>query len=115
MLALNRAHETTRIITATRPPTLIQSFAGVSLLSHLAVCRCADHLPYYRIEEILGRAGVFISRSTQLRWMRELALGVAPLVELMWERVLLSQIIAMDETPVKERNVAKRAGLSNAH
>ncbi|MCA9233134.1 MAG: IS66 family transposase [Planctomycetales bacterium] len=102
VLALDRAHETTQIITATRPPTLIQSFAGVSLLSHLAVCRFADHLPYYRIEEILGRAGVFISRSTQLRWMRGLALGVAPLVELMWQRVLLSQIIAMDETPVKE-------------
>ena len=88
VLALDRAHETTQIITATRPPTLIQSFAGVSLLSHLAVCRFADHLPYYRIEEILGRAGVFISRSTQLRWMRGLALGVAPLVELMWQRVL---------------------------
>ena len=28
--------------------------------------------------------------------------GVAPLVGLMWQRVLLSQIMAMDETPVKE-------------
>jgi hypothetical protein len=29
-------------------------------------------------------------------------MGVTPLVDLMWDRVLLGQIIAMDETPVRE-------------
>ena len=54
------------------------------------------------MENILGRSGLRIDRSTQWRWMRRLAVGVTPLVDLMWQRVLQSQVIAMDETPVKE-------------
>ena len=90
------------MVSARRPPTLIQSFAGVSLLAHLTVCRFADHLPYYRLEDIVGRSGLYLDRSTQWRWMHRLAQGVTPLVELMWERVLEGRIIAMDETPVRE-------------
>ena len=101
-LAVDLPDETTRMFSAKRPPTLIQSYAGVSLLSYLTVCRFADHLPYYRLEDILGRSGLHIDRSTQWRWMHRLALGVTPLVDLMWDRVLLGQIIAMDETPVRE-------------
>jgi transposase len=101
-LAVDRPDETTTIVSAKRPPTLIQSFAGVSLLSYLTVCRFADHLPYYRLEDILGRAGLDIDRSTQWRWMHRLALGVTPLVDLMWESIRHSRVLAMDETPVKE-------------
>jgi transposase len=101
-LAVDLPDETTRMFSAQRPPTLIQSYAGVSLLSYLTVCRFADHLPYYRLEDILGRSGLSIDRSTQWRWMHRLALGVTPLVDLMWDRVRLGQIIAMDETPVRE-------------
>ena len=102
MFILDQPDETTKVIAARRPPTLIQSFAGVSLLSYLTVCRFADHLPYYRLEDILGRSGLFIDRSTQWRWMHRLAIGVTPLVDLMWTRVLQGHIIAMDETPVRE-------------
>jgi transposase len=101
-LAVDLPDETTRMVSAKRPPTLIQSYAGASLLSYLTVCRFADHLPYYRLEDILGRSGLHIDRSTQWRWMHRLAMGVTPLVDLMWDRVLLGQIIAMDETPVRE-------------
>ena len=81
---------------------LIQSFAGPSLWAYLTVSRFADHLPYYRLEDILGRSGFRIDRSTQWRWMRGLARGVTPLVELMWERALQSAVLGMDETPVME-------------
>jgi transposase len=101
-LAVDQANETTVMVSAQRPPTLIQSFAGVSLLSYLTVCRFADHLPYYRLEDILGRSGLHIDRSTQWRWMHRLAEGVTPLVNLMWTRVLQGRIIAMDETYVRE-------------
>lgn len=102
ILALDQPEETTTMVSASRPPTLIQSFAGVSLLAHLTVCRFADHLPYYRLEDILGRSGLHLDRSTQWRWMHRLAQGVTPLVDLMWKRVLEGRIIAMDETPVRE-------------
>lgn len=102
IFALDQPDETTSIIAAKRPTPLIQSFAGPSLWAYLTVCRFADHLPYYRLEDILGRSGFRIDRSTQWRWMRGLAQGVTPLVELMWTRTLQSAVLSMDETPVME-------------
>ncbi len=102
VMVLDQPDETATVVSAKRPPTLIQSFAGPSVLAYLTVSRFADHLPYYRMENILGRSGLRIDRSTQWRWMRRLAVGITPLVTLMWQRVLRSQVIAMDETPVKE-------------
>lgn len=102
VIALDRPDETTTIVGARRPVPLIQSFAGPSLWAYLTVSRFADHLPYYRLEDILGRSGFRIDRSTQWRWMRGLARGVTPLVDLMWERALLSQVLGVDETPVME-------------
>jgi transposase len=102
VIALDRPDATTTMISAKRPPSLIQSFAGNSLLAYLTVSRFADHLPYYRLETILGRSGLHIDRSTQWRWMRRVAQGVTPLVDLMWDCTRQSEVIAMDETPVME-------------
>ena len=102
VIALDQSDETTTIVAAKRPTPLIQSFVGPSVWAYLTVSRFADHLPYYRLEDILGRSGFRIDRSTQWRWMRGLARGVTPLVDLMWERARQSQVLAMDETPVME-------------
>lgn len=102
VIALDRPDATTAIISAPRPVPLIQSFAGPSLWAYLTVSRFADHLPYYRLEDILGRSGFRIDRSTQWRWMRGLASGVTPLVDLMWQRARQSAVLGMDETPVME-------------
>lgn len=107
VIALDQPGEATAMVSAKRPTPLIQSFVGPSVWAHLTVCRFADHLPYYRIEDILGRSGFRIDRSTQWRWMRGLAQGVTPLVDLMWERALLSECLMMDETPVKELAVGR--------
>ena len=102
VIALDQPDATTTIISARRPTPLIQSFVGPSVWAYLTVCRFADHLPYYRIEDILGRSGFRIDRGTQWRWMRGIAQGVTPLVDLMWERALMSECLTLDETPVKE-------------
>lgn len=102
VIVLDRPDETTTIVSAPRPPSLIQSFAGPSALAYLTVSRFADHLPYYRLEDILGRSGLRIDRSTQWRWMHRVAGAVTPLVDLLWKRTLASSIIGMDETPVKQ-------------
>jgi len=102
VIVVDRPDETTTMVAAKRPVPLIQSFAGPSLWAYLTVSRFADHLPYYRLEDILGRSGFRINRSTQWRWMRGLAQGVTPLVDLMWERALQSSVLGMDETPVME-------------
>lgn len=102
VIVLDQPDETSTIVSAKRPASLIQSFVGTSVLAYLTVCRFADHLPYYRIEDILGRSGFRIDRSTQWRWMRGIAKGVTPLTNLMWDRALQSLCLTVDETPVKE-------------
>jgi transposase len=102
VIVLDQPDATTTMVAAKRPPSLITSFAGTTLLAYLTVSRFADHLPYYRLENILARGGIHVDRSTQWRWMQRLAQGVKPLVDLMWSRALQSQVLAMDETPVRE-------------
>jgi transposase len=74
---------------------------GPSFLAGLGVHHFADHLPYYRLEEILGRSQFVIDRSTQCRWMIRLAKTLTPLVDLMRSLVLESPVVLADETPVK--------------
>lgn len=57
------ATETT-MITASRPERILNCFAGPSLLAGLAVNHFSDHLPYYRLEDILQRSQLVIDRST---------------------------------------------------
>ena len=102
VIALDQDDETTSFVTAKRPPSLFSSFAGASLLAYLTASRFADHLPYYRLEDIFGRAGLRIDRGTQTRWMNQVAKGVTPLVDLMRREALLSDVLAADETPIKE-------------
>jgi transposase len=85
---------------ATTPAPLIpRCYVGVALLAYLVASRFADHIPYYREEDILSRAGFSIHRATQWRWMRALAAIVRPLVDLMRQHVMQSHVQGIDETP----------------
>jgi transposase len=96
----------TTMITASKPSPLIDAFAGPGLLAHLTASRFADHLPYYRQEDILSRYGFRIGRSTQCRWMSALAERLGPLVDLMRQRALRSLVLGVDETPVRMLSLA---------
>ena len=96
----------TTILSAGKAPQLIDSYAGPGLLAYLTTSRFADHLPYYRQEDILSRIGFRIDRSTQWRWMRALSEAVEPLADLMRRRVLESLVLGVDETPVRMLNLA---------
>lgn len=88
------------MVTAPMPtPFLDRCYVGDSLLAYLAVSRFADHLPYYREEDIIRRSGLSIPRSTQWRWMRGLSQSVLPLVQLIRQRLLGSHVLGIDETP----------------
>jgi transposase len=102
VLAADNADATeTQMVQAPRPPRILNSYAGSSLLASLAVDRFADYLPYYRLEERIQRLGLKIPRSTIARWMIKLSQAVLPLVELMRSRAKKSEVICVDETPVK--------------
>ena len=91
----------TEMVQAPRPPRILNCYAGASLLASLVVDRFADYLPYYRLEERINRLGLRIPRSTIARWMIKLSQAVLPLVELMRSVAKQSEVICVDETPVK--------------
>jgi transposase len=74
--------------------------AGPGLLSYVLVSKFAVHIPLYRQQDELARAGVFLARSTLCDWIGQCAVVFKPLVDLMRDRVLLSHVINADETPV---------------
>jgi transposase len=83
------------------PPKLIPGgIAGPGLVSFVVVSKCADHLPLYRLEDILTRSGVYISRSTLCDWFRNAATILGPLADLQKSLVLGSPVIWTDDTPV---------------
>lgn len=90
----------TTMIAAPLPEPLIERcFAGNSLLAYIAASRFADHLPYYREEDIIRRSGIFVPRSTQWRWMRKLGQALLPLVQFIRRQLLMCDVLGIDETP----------------
>jgi len=73
---------------------------GPGLLAHLVTCKYADHLPLHRLEGIVARSGVSLSRSTLCDWMASAAALLGPLVAVMRQQLLLSRVIHTDDTPV---------------
>jgi transposase len=89
---------------ATAGPAVVgpvpKGLAGPGLLAHLVTCKYADHLPLHRLEGIVARSGVRLSRSTLCDWMASAAALVGPLVGLMHARLLLSRAVHTDDTSV---------------
>lgn len=74
--------------------------AGPGLVAFVLVGKFADHLPLYRLEDILTRHGVHLARSTLCDWVRNAADLLAPLAELQTARVRQSEVIWTDDTSV---------------
>ncbi len=90
-----------RIHTAGLPAQPIdKAIAAPGLLAQVLVSRFADHLPFYRQEEIYARDGVQIPRATQAGWVGQLQVLVEPLVERLAEQVMAEPLVQADETPV---------------
>jgi transposase len=74
--------------------------AGPGLVSEVLVSKFGDHLPLYRLEDILVRYGVYIPRSTLCDWVKSAAGLFLPLYELQRQRVLQSTVMWTDDTSV---------------
>jgi transposase len=90
------------VVIADRLPEPIEKgLPGPGLMAHVITNKYADHLPLYRQEGILRRQGVEISRSTMCDWMAVAAELLSPIVKLMLVKILASQVVQNDDTPVK--------------
>ena len=82
------------------PKPVPGGIAGAGLVSFVVVSKFADHLPLYRLEDILTRHGVFLSRSTLCDWVRNTAFVLESLAEFQKALVLQSPVLWTDDTPV---------------
>src|SRR6266702_466932 len=74
--------------------------ADESLLAYILTSKFADHLPLYRLVEIMQRSQVKISRQTLSKWVITLGSALAPLYDAMKSRILASGVVFADETPI---------------
>ena len=89
------------VIAERLPEPIEKGLPAPGLLAHVAVSKYADHLPLYRQEGVLKRFGVALSRSTLCDWVATAASLLEPIVREMLKRVLMSEVVQTDDTPVK--------------
>jgi transposase len=82
------------------PKPIPGGIAGPGLVAYVLVGKFSDHLPLYRLEDILTRHGVHLSRSTLCDWVRNAADLLGPLADLQKTRVLQSPVLWTDDTHV---------------
>jgi transposase len=90
------------VVTAPGAPKVVEKGQyGASFLAHLAVSKCADHTPIYRIEKAFQRQGIPVARST----MNELLHRASALLEPVWTRLLdvvrVRPVVGADETRLR--------------
>lgn len=95
------SNSTGGISTAALPESLLtRCQADESFLADILVKKFADHLPLYRISEILGRQGIMISRQILCQWVTRAGQALKPLYNEMHKQILQSGNIFADETPI---------------
>jgi transposase len=89
------------ILCADLPSTIFPKCrADDSLLADILVKKYADHLPLYRISEILSRENIGISRKLLSQWVMHCGFALTPLYNEMVKKVLSSGNIFVDESPI---------------
>ena len=98
------------IVTAAAPPTVIEGgHYGPGIYADVIVNKCADSLPFYRIEKRLARNGCPISRSTLCEQFRRGADILTPVYAALMQTARTTEILNADETtiPVQQEGGCK--------
>lgn len=97
-----RRKSTQSLITRPAPEAVLDGcYADVSLLAGLMVDKAVYHLPLYRQHQRLQDAGIRVSRASLLNWMQKGLHLLKPIYHAQWQHILRSQVLAMDEVPIK--------------
>jgi transposase len=99
---IETSDEATSIISAELPSLPVpKGNAGPSIIAHILVSKFVDHLPYYRQSQIFKRQNLHIPDSTIGGWAnRSIENWLVPLWEAMKGRLILSDYLNADETPM---------------
>ena len=88
---------------APAPPRVAErSVAAPGLLAQLLVSKYADHLPFYRQEQIFWqRHGVFIARQQMVQWTEQSVRLLSGITDCLQREMRQSGYVQVDETPVR--------------
>lgn len=90
------------------PPAVIDGgMAAPGLLAWVMSNKYLNHLPLYRLEQIAAREQVALSRSTLAEWVGRTGVALRPLVDRLTWRLLQSNTLHADETPVAQLDPGK--------
>ena len=70
-------------------------------LAHVLVSKFADHLPLYRLSQILARSGIDVHRSTLADWVGKASFHLRPVLECLTGELKKSDKLFMDETTIR--------------
>lgn len=100
--AVFKEKSTLKIITPAAPENVLdKSFADVSFLAGLLIDKFCYHLPLYRQHQRLEQNGIKVARSTLSNLVKRSIELLKPISEAQKANVLMSRVLAMDETPIK--------------
>jgi len=74
--------------------------ADESFLAEVFVRKFGDHLPLYRIVEILSREKILISKQLLSQWVLKCGEALSPLYNELEKQILQSPVLFADETPL---------------
>jgi transposase len=80
---------------------LDNSLADVSFLVGMLIDKFCYHLPLHRQHQRLSASGITLSRSTLTQQVERAITLLKPIYDAQLEHILLSKVLAMDETPTK--------------
>ena len=80
------------------PQPIPKSNATPGTLTYLIIAKYLEGMPLYRLERQLVRYGMPVPRATLASWMIQCGQLIQPLINLMRDRLLSYDIIAMDES-----------------
>lgn len=78
-----------------------RSYADATLLAGMAVDKFQYYLPLYRQHQRMTQSGIMIARGNLTHWMHKAAGLLEPIYNAVLGSVLTSQVLSMDETPLK--------------
>jgi transposase len=100
--------DTGELTTAPAPLAVLEkSYADVSLLAGMLVDKFRYHLPLYRQHQRMQASGITVSRASLTSWVGQAAWLLEPIYDAQLASILKSQVLAMDETPIRAGRKAK--------
>ena len=85
-----------------------KSYLGASLVAHFMVSKYVDHMPIHRCVKMLSRQKVTIDDNTVYNCLKKACILIEPVYDEHERQVLQTNYLAVDETPIKVLDKAKK-------